>query len=122
MNWERHHVEVVATVAAGQATRAADLLGGHLAGVGCDPLAVRITARLQPPAGPGDDFEDLAGQLPGCRESAMRLACSADGRWASSDRQTGFIMNGCRLEPSPWITPIARAPTCARSWWPWAFI
>ena len=55
-------------------------------------------------------------------ESAMRLACSADGRWASSDRQTGFIMNGCRLEPSPWITPIARAPTCARSWWPWAFI
>ena len=66
MNWERHHVEVVATAAAGQAARAADLLREHLASVGCDPLAIRITARLQPPAGPGDDFEDLAGQLPGC--------------------------------------------------------
>ena len=67
MNWERHHIEVVATAAAGQATRAADLLREHLASVGCDPLAVRITARLQPPTGPGDDFEDLAGQLPSCR-------------------------------------------------------
>ena len=66
MNWERHHIEVVATAAAGQATRAADLLREHLASVGCDPLAVRITARLQPSTGPGDDFEDLAGQLPGC--------------------------------------------------------
>jgi len=66
MNWERHHIEVVATAAAGRATRAADLLREHLASVGCDPLAVRITARLQPPACPGDDFEDLAGQLPGC--------------------------------------------------------
>lgn len=66
MNWERHHIEVVAAAAAGQATRAADLLREHLASVGCDPLAIRITARLQPPAGPGDHFEDLAGQLPGC--------------------------------------------------------
>ncbi|MGH3150738.1 MAG: hypothetical protein ACRDOB_08415, partial [Streptosporangiaceae bacterium] len=66
MNWERHHVEVVASAAAGQATRAADLLREHLASVGCDPLAIRITARLQPPAGPGSDLEALAGQLPGC--------------------------------------------------------
>jgi hypothetical protein len=66
MTWERHHIEVVATAAAGQATRAADLLREHLASVGCDPLAVRITTRLQPLTGPGDDFEDLAGQLPGC--------------------------------------------------------
>ena len=70
MNWERHHIEVVAAVAAGQAARAADLLREHLASVGCDPLAVRIrvriTGRLQPPTGPGDDFEDLADQLPGC--------------------------------------------------------
>jgi len=66
MNWERHHIEVVASAAAGQATRAADLLREHLASVGCDPLAIRITARLQPPAGRGGDFEDLAGQLPGC--------------------------------------------------------
>ena len=70
MNWERHHIEVVATAASGQATRAADLLREHLAGVGCDPLAVRITVhitgRLRGPAGSGDDFEDLAGQLPGC--------------------------------------------------------
>ncbi len=61
MNWERHHIEVVATAAAGQATRAADLLREHLASVGCDPLAIRIVARLQPSTRPGDDFEDLAG-------------------------------------------------------------
>ena len=59
-----------------RAAAAADLaaltctLREHLASVGCDPLAIRITVhitgRLQPPSGPGDDFEDLAGQLPGC--------------------------------------------------------
>ena len=74
MNWERHHIEVVATAAAGQATRAADLLREHLASVGCDPLAIRITARLQPPAGPGDDFEDLADQLPGCHATPWSSA------------------------------------------------
>ncbi len=66
MNWERHHIEVVATAAAGQATRAADLLREHLASVGCDPLAIRITARLQLATDPGDDLRDLAGQLPSC--------------------------------------------------------
>lgn len=74
MNWERHHIEVVASAAAGQATRAADLLREHLASVGCDPLAIRITARLQPPTGPGDDFEDLAGQLPGCHATPWSSA------------------------------------------------
>ena len=66
MNWERHHIEVVATAAAGQATRAADLLREHLASVGCDPLAFRVTAMLRQPAGKNDDFENLASQLPGC--------------------------------------------------------
>ena len=42
MNWERHHIEVVRTAAAGNHRRAADLLREHLAGVGCDPLALRI--------------------------------------------------------------------------------
>ncbi len=74
MNWERHHIEVVATAAAGQATRAADLLREHLASIGCDPLAIRITARLQPPAGPGGGFEDLAGQLPGCHATPWPAA------------------------------------------------
>ena len=78
MNWERHHIEVVATAAAGRATRAADLLREHLASVGCDPLAVRITVhiagRLQRPTDPGDDFEDLAGQLPGCHAAPWSSA------------------------------------------------
>ena len=74
VNWERHHIEVVATAAAGQTTRAADLLREHLASVGCDPLAVRITVRLQPPTGPGDDLEDLAGQLPGCHSTLWSRA------------------------------------------------
>ncbi len=66
MNWERHHIEVVATAATGNARRAVDLLREHLAGVGCDPLAFRIAAMLRQPAGKNDDFENLASQLPGC--------------------------------------------------------
>jgi hypothetical protein len=66
MNWERHHIEVVNAAAAGHVTRASDLLREHLASVGCDPLAVRITARLREPMARDDDFEDLASQLPGC--------------------------------------------------------
>ena len=66
MNWERHHIEVVSAAAAGHVTRASDLLREHLAGVGCDPLAVRITARLREPMAKDNDLEDLASQLPGC--------------------------------------------------------
>ena len=66
MNWERHHIEVVATAATGDARRASDLLREHLASVGCDPLAFRITAMLRQPAGKNDDSENLASQLPGC--------------------------------------------------------
>ena len=61
-----------------RAQRAADLLREHLVSVGCDPLAIRITvhitSRLQPPTGPGDDFEDLAGQLPGCHATPWSSA------------------------------------------------
>jgi DNA-binding GntR family transcriptional regulator len=66
MNWERHHIEVVSAAAADRVTRASDLLREHLASVGCDPLAVRITARLREPTARDDDLEDLASQLPGC--------------------------------------------------------
>jgi hypothetical protein len=66
MNWERHHIEVVATAATGNATRAADLLREHLASAGCDPLAFRIAAMLRQPAAQNGDFENLASQLPGC--------------------------------------------------------
>ena len=66
MSWERHHIEVVRTAATGNAQRAAGLLREHLASVGCDPLAIRITAQLRQPSGHDDDFEDLVGQLPGC--------------------------------------------------------
>ncbi len=66
MNWERHHIEVVRTAAAGNVRRAADLLREHLASVGCDPLARRIVTdlrqRMGHPAGP----EDLGGPVPGC--------------------------------------------------------
>jgi len=66
MNWERHHIEVVRTAASGNGKRAVDLLREHLAGVGCDPLAVRIVAQTLQPAGMDDGFEDLAAQLPDC--------------------------------------------------------
>jgi hypothetical protein len=66
MNWERHHIEVVHTAAAGNARRATDLLREHLASIGCDPLAFCIAAMLRPPAGQTEDFDYLARQLPGC--------------------------------------------------------
>jgi hypothetical protein len=66
MNWERHHVEVVTAAAAGHVARAADLLREHLANVGCDPLAVRITTGLREPMARDDDLDELASQLPGC--------------------------------------------------------
>ena len=64
MNWERHHIEVVRTAAAGNLGRAADLLREHLASVGCDPLAVRIVTELRRRAGHRDGLDDLAGHLP----------------------------------------------------------
>jgi hypothetical protein len=66
MNWERHHIEVVRTSAAGNHSRAADLLRKHLANVGCDPLALRIVAELRWRAGYRDGLEDLSVPLPGC--------------------------------------------------------
>jgi hypothetical protein len=66
MNWERHHIEVVTAAASGHLTRASDLLREHLASVGCDPLAVRITTRLGEPTVKDDDLDELASQLPGC--------------------------------------------------------
>lgn len=69
MNWERHHIEVVATAATGNARRAADLLREHLASVGCDPLAFHVTAMLRQPAGKKDDFDNLVSQLPGCHKT-----------------------------------------------------
>ena len=66
MNWERHHIEVIAAAAAGHVTRASDLLREHLASIGCDPLAVRIIARLRGPMARDDDVNELGSQLPGC--------------------------------------------------------
>ena len=74
MTWERHHIEVVRTAASGIGGRAAGLLREHLADIGCDPLAFRIVAQMRQPAGVGDDFEDLAAQLPDCHPA----------RWPSS--------------------------------------
>jgi len=66
MNWERHHIEVVRTAAAGNLGRAADLLREHLASVGCDPIALRIVTELQQHAGLRDGLDDLTGRLPAC--------------------------------------------------------
>ncbi len=70
MNWERHHIEVVRTAAAGNHRRAADLLREHLAGVGCDPLALRIVTELRWRGGHRDGLDDLRGRLPGCHPAS----------------------------------------------------
>ena len=69
MSWERHHIEVVHTAAAGNVSRAADLLREHLASVGCDPLALSIVTTLRRRAGYRDTPEDVSGQIPGCHRS-----------------------------------------------------
>jgi hypothetical protein len=74
-NWERHHIEIVRTAAAGEVSRAADLLREHLASIGCDPLAIRIVADLRRRSGARNGFEHLAGELPGCHPS----------RWTASE-------------------------------------
>jgi hypothetical protein len=66
MNWERHHIEVVRTAAAGNVGRATDLLREHLASVGCDPVALRIVTELGQRAGERDGLDDLTGHLPAC--------------------------------------------------------
>jgi hypothetical protein len=74
MNWERHHIEVVRTAAAGNGQRAADLLREHLAAVGCDPLAFRIVAWLRQPEGSDEDFENLAARLSHCHPTRWPAA------------------------------------------------
>ncbi len=70
MSWERHHIEVVRTAAAGNVSRATDLLREHLASVGCDPLALRIVTELRRRAGNRDGLDDLRGHLPGCHPAS----------------------------------------------------
>ena len=66
MNWERHHLEVVRTAAAGNLRRAAGLLREHLASVGCDPLALRIVTDLQRRAEQPSAHDHLGNQALGC--------------------------------------------------------
>ena len=69
MNWERHHIEVVRTAAAGNVSRATDLLREHLASVGCYPLALRIVTDLHRRTGNQDGLEDLSAEYPGCHRA-----------------------------------------------------
>jgi hypothetical protein len=69
MNWERHHIEVVRTAAAGNVSRATDLLREHLASVGCDPLALRIVTDLRRCTGNRNGLEDLSARLPDCHRA-----------------------------------------------------
>jgi hypothetical protein len=70
MNWERHHIEVVRTAAAGNFGRATDLLREHLASVGCDPVALRIVLELRQRSGRRDGLDDLTGHAPACHPVA----------------------------------------------------
>ena len=69
MNWERHHIEIVRSAAAGEFSRAADMLREHLANVGCDPLAIRIVTDLGRRSGDRRGLEHLSVELPGCHPS-----------------------------------------------------
>jgi hypothetical protein len=70
MGWERHHVEVVRTAAAGNVDRASDLLRELLTSIGCDPLALRILTDACNRVGRRNELQDLTDQLPGCHRAA----------------------------------------------------
>ena len=72
LNWERHHIEVVSTAAAGNLLRAVDLLREHLVSVGCDPLALRVIAELQRRHGQQDELDDLEDRLPSCHSGSRK--------------------------------------------------
>jgi hypothetical protein len=74
MNWERHHIEVVRTAAAGNLTRAADLIFDHLASVGCDPLALCIVINFGRRMGGQAALDDLIGLFPGCHPGWRNLS------------------------------------------------
>jgi DNA-binding GntR family transcriptional regulator len=76
LNWERHHIEIVSTAAAGNPDLAVDLLREHLASVGCDPLALRIIAELQRRKGHHDELDDLDDRLPGCHPGSRKAVPS----------------------------------------------
>jgi hypothetical protein len=83
--WERHHIEIVRSVQAGDRRRAVALLADHLSTHVCDPIATRIVAPercayrlpechpaawategLRNPAEPPiEDGPETAGDLPG---------------------------------------------------------
>ncbi len=73
MSWERHHIEVVCTAAAGNVSRATDLLREHLASVGCDPVALRIVTDLRRRTGNREGLEDFSAQLPGCHRAPREI-------------------------------------------------
>ena len=101
MNWERHHIEVVSAEAAGHLTRASDLLREHLASIGCDPLAVRITARLREPNAT-DHLVDLASQLPGCHATPWEPAPLSQNQ----DHLTEAAPRRTRQPATPGITKV----------------
>ena len=101
MNWERHHIEVVSAAAAGHLTRASDLLREHLASIGCDPLAVRITARLREPKAT-DHLVDLASQLPGCHATPWEPAPLSQNQ----DHLTEAAPRRTRQPATPGITKV----------------
>jgi hypothetical protein len=80
MNWERHHIEVVRAAAAGNFSRAADLLRDHLASVGCDPLALRIVADLGQRMGRLEGLDDLTGEGPRCHANIRRARADPESR------------------------------------------
>jgi DNA-binding GntR family transcriptional regulator len=57
--WERHHIEIVRSVQAGDRQRAVALIADHLSILRCDPIATRIV-------GP----EKYGDELPDCHPAA----------------------------------------------------
>jgi hypothetical protein len=66
MNWQRHHIEVVRSAATGSLSQPVDLLRQQPAGVGCDPLGLRIVFELQRRTRIQGEMDNRASQRSGC--------------------------------------------------------
>jgi hypothetical protein len=70
--WERHHIEIVRSVHAGDRRRAVALLADHLSTLVCDPIATRIVV-----------LEGCGYRLPHCHPAAWAATAGGCGQPAT---------------------------------------
>jgi hypothetical protein len=85
--WERHHIEIVRSVQAGDRRRAVALLADHLSTLVCDPIATRIVSP-----------EECGYRLPQCHPVAWP-ARAAEGYRQPANPRSEDVPETARVSP-----------------------